>query len=222
MKLDNRLKAVINEINGICLADIGCDHGKVGAKALLENRVQKVIACDISKPSLEKAIKLFKENNIYNKGDFRCGDGFLVLNENDADVIVIAGMGGLEIINILSSKKVNFNSLILVAHTDVMKLREYLLSQNYTITKDYIVKEGHFYYSLIKCEKNKESLVYDKKHLLLGQSDLNNKDYNMYLDFLTKTYEDLLNNTLPNDIKSKYEEYLDIVNKENGKVKENY
>ena len=55
LRLDKRLTAVVNEVNGEVLADIGCDHGKVSAASLIGGKVKRVIACDISEDSLSKA-----------------------------------------------------------------------------------------------------------------------------------------------------------------------
>ena len=65
-KLDGRLRAVVDNIEGEVVADIGCDHGKVAVCALAEKRVVKAIACDISSKSLDKAVALAKTYELEN------------------------------------------------------------------------------------------------------------------------------------------------------------
>ena len=73
IKLDNRLTALLGEIEGEVLADIGCDHGKLAVASLLEGKCSKVIAGDISAESLKKAVKLAKEYGLEEKIDCKHG-----------------------------------------------------------------------------------------------------------------------------------------------------
>ena len=96
MEIGERLKAVASLVpdSGI-IADIGCDHGKLALWLWQTGRYEKIIATDISKPSLEKARKL---SSIYNAPvDCRFGSGLSPLQTGEASVIVMAGWGGLQI-----------------------------------------------------------------------------------------------------------------------------
>ena len=65
MWLDNRLRAVVDEISGsMRTIDVGSDHGKVIITALSEHRTAYGIASDISASSLEKAKNLSREAGI--------------------------------------------------------------------------------------------------------------------------------------------------------------
>ena len=94
-----RLNAIFSVIPQCeVLADIGCDHGKLTRKVLLESRARKVIATDISEKCLSKAREL---NSDLDNVQFCVGDGLQALGENKADVIVISGMGGNTMMDIL-------------------------------------------------------------------------------------------------------------------------
>ena len=99
--MDARLKTIL-ELVPRCklLFDIGCDHGKVAVSARLLGLADKVIATDISAPSLQKARNLAETKRVDNI-DFVVTDGVNGITEV-ADVAVIAGMGGHEIAKILS------------------------------------------------------------------------------------------------------------------------
>ena len=86
-----------------CLADIGTDHGYVPVSLLLEGRVRRAVAADIGAPPLEHARRTAARYGVTDRIDFRLGDGLSVLRPGEAEAIVIAGMGGDAIVDILSA-----------------------------------------------------------------------------------------------------------------------
>ena len=135
MKLSERLMTIISLIpqNSI-VADIGTDHGYIPAY-LIENKIsKKVIGTDISKGSLEKIIEYVRGLGYEEKIDSRLGDGLEVVKPYEIDTVIIAGMGGLLIRDILEKDKdvresiVNF---ILQPMVAAKELREYLIENNF-------------------------------------------------------------------------------------------
>lgn len=99
MKIPDRIKMLLSVIPQCdVLMDVGCDHGMVGVAALLEGKATRVIFTDISLPSLKKAERLAKRYGVDERCDFLFGDGTC---GKKADCVVIAGMGGKEILKIL-------------------------------------------------------------------------------------------------------------------------
>lgn len=86
-----------------CLADIGTDHGYVPVSLLLEDRIPRAIAADVRTLPLDHARKTAERYGVQDRIDFRLGDGLAVLGPEEADVIVIAGMGGDLIAGILAA-----------------------------------------------------------------------------------------------------------------------
>lgn len=153
MNKQRRLEAILALIPPCrCLADIGCDHGILAHKALLAGRAQRVILSDISAQSLAKAETLLAQNP---SASFRCGAGLETLSPEEADVICIAGMGALEIRNILEAGKdcaMQARALVLGPHRRADTLREYLRSAGYRIRREEIAEErGHFYPLILAC-----------------------------------------------------------------------
>ena len=146
IKLGERLQAVLSLIKGgETLCDVGTDHGKLPVAALLSGKAASAIATDISAASLQKARLLAEKENV----PLRClvGDGLAPLKQGEADVIVIAGMGGAEIVRILENAPCRFPRYILLPHRDAPMVRGYLKEQNARILRDVTVKEGkHFYF----------------------------------------------------------------------------
>lgn len=159
MKLSKRLMAIINFVpkNSI-VADIGTDHGLIPAYLVLNNISKKVIGTDISKGSLEKILGYIKTLNIEHMVDTRLGDGLEVIKPFEVDTVIIAGMGGLLIRDILEKNKevtdsvVNF---ILQPMVAAKELREYLINNSFEIIDEDLVKEDGKYYEIIFAKKGK-------------------------------------------------------------------
>lgn len=195
MSVSKRLETIVSFVQGRVLADIGCDHAYVVVQSLLENRVQKAYACDVSQGPLERA-----RANIEISG---CSDKVQCLLMNgldqlpfDVDVIVIAGMGGLLIREILIQGLHNIHPgthLVLSPHKDGKALREYLSQNGFVILQEKIVEDGHFYPVL--------NVLYDgisKQDLSLQERDFGvnvivDSDYRNYLHHEKGKWQKILN-----------------------------
>lgn len=187
----NRLEAIASLIDKCeTLADIGTDHGYIAEMALKDNLCKKVIATDINKGPLKSAVNHLTKIGFSNLVDFRLGSGLTVINENEVDCAVIAGMGGELIAKILEDSKnisKSINSFVLQAMTNVDVLRRYLYDNGYTISEEIIVKELHHYYFIIKAV-NKASVCEDDIYYEISKYLLDKKD-NLLLEFIKKTVE---------------------------------
>lgn len=146
-----RLQSIINHTHGNTVADIGTDHAYVPVRLIDEGRAKKVIASDIRKGPVDAAKRTVKKFNMTDKIDVRLGGGLSTLKENEADVIIIAGMGGILISDILEKgRKTAVNSkLILQPMNCQYELRKYLINNGYTIENEDISVEGFKVYNLI-------------------------------------------------------------------------
>ena len=143
------------------IADIGCDHGYVCIELIKNNKVKKAIASDISYPSLKKTIDFVKVNNIDDRIETRVGDGLDVLNKDEVDAVIVAGMGGVLISDIL---KKNYNLkfkeknplLILQPVQQAKDLRYYLYENKFEIVDEDIVFDMGKYYNIIVAKKINE------------------------------------------------------------------
>ena len=96
----NKRIEIIASLIGVMddLCDVGCDHGYIAKTALDLNKVKRVIVTDISEPSLNKAVNLLSE--FYpDKFTAVLTDGLIGVPRSEQ--VLIAGMGGEEIIKIL-------------------------------------------------------------------------------------------------------------------------
>jgi tRNA (adenine22-N1)-methyltransferase len=159
-KLTDRLQLMANEIEtGETMADIGTDHGFLPLYLWKNEISPHVIMCDISEPSLAKAKGAAGAYQFGKEMEFRAGNGLEVLEAGEVDAIVIAGMGGILIGNILSAnpeKTRSFAKFILQPRNNAGHLRYWLISNGYEITKNQLVREGKFICEIITVKPAKE------------------------------------------------------------------
>lgn len=135
MKLTDRLLTIANLVTkGKRVADIGTDHGYIPVYLLNKGHVDFAILADVNKGPLENARNEVRHNNLTDKVNLRLGSGIEVLNENEVDEVIIAGMGGILISELLEAKKSvahNLDKLILQPMQAQDELRKYLLNNGY-------------------------------------------------------------------------------------------
>src|SRR5690625_4222163 len=99
---NKRLSYIVNLFNenNDYLLDIGTDHGYLIKDAFLKGKIKNAIATDINEEPLNNAKRNLKDFNV----KYILTDGFKKINE-DYNTVVIAGMGGNLISNILLDAK---------------------------------------------------------------------------------------------------------------------
>ena len=166
--LDPRL-SMIAQMVGKCerYADIGCDHGRLGAFLLQRGLCQRAILTDISEPSLRKARELIRLLNLSEQVEFQVGDGALALN-GPVDAVVIAGMGGATIAGILRQGRRQLGNarLILQPNVGAPELCATLMETGYRITDERVVLDGGRNYVIIAAVPG--SVVYTERELIVG------------------------------------------------------
>lgn len=175
-----RIHTIVGFVKDVqVVADIGCDHGQIAKLLLEQGSAKKVIACDISKPSLEKAKKLAAEAGLALCMETRLGDGLSVLEEAEVDAIVIAGMGGMLIRQILDREPRKAKSagwLVLSPHRNVLELRKYLAENGYRIEAETLVLEDGRYYPVICAVPGHAAAEQDEFFYGVGRKLIEGKD----------------------------------------------
>ncbi|SEF73897.1 tRNA (adenine22-N1)-methyltransferase [Caloramator fervidus] len=204
MTLSERLNHIVDLIPPCeCLADIGTDHGYVLIHCISKGICNKGIATDVKKGPIDIAIKNLKKYRVINKVDTRIGNGLLPLKEGEADVIVIAGMGGNLIANILKEGRHIANTakyLILQPMQNPELLRKFLVNNNFKIVDEDIVKDDNKFYHIIKVINGKEE-AYGKEVLYYVGKILLEKRHPLvkeYVDYKIKGLEEILK-SVPKD-----------------------
>lgn len=181
MKLTDRLLKIASLVSeGKRVADIGTDHGYIPVYLLNKGLVSFAILADVNKGPLENARKEVRHNNLSDKTDLRLGSGIEVLNKGEVDEVIIAGMGGILISELLEAKKEVSHSvekLILQPMQAQEELRKYLLNNGYEILDEVLVKEDFRVYEIIVARyTGKNTVVEDDIYYEVGTKLIENND----------------------------------------------
>lgn len=189
--MGNRIDAILGLVD-YCnvVADIGTDHAYVPELLINKGICQRVIATDLNEGPLNIAKRYIESRSLSDKIDIRLGDGLQPIDLNEVDTIIIAGMGGLlirEIIDLKKSELDNRHILVLQPMHAADKLRHYLLNNGFELLDEELAKEDFHFYEIIKAKKCKSIAINDneifyevgkalfqKKHTLL-KSFIENK-----------------------------------------------
>ena len=210
-----RLNQIVGDIikqrnlSSVIVADIATDHGYLAELLSRNESVLKVVATDISQKCLDKTNELKQRCNL-DKIETKLGDGLDPVEF--ADLAVMAGIGGYEIIKIISHQNIDKNGekkcklFVLQPSKNAVELRHFLIDENVKIVLDFIVFSGGRFYPIIvvdlaqDCDTEKSIF-----NLYFGRDNtLENIDF---LRFLRRQVDDLkfLENMEKTTINDSYE-----------------
>ncbi len=152
-QLDARLSAAAAFVrSGITVADIGCDHGKLSLHLAAQNLCNRVIACDISPRPLAVAARNFALHGFAQTVECRLGDGLSVLRTDEVDDIIIAGVSGVTITEILSAAPDFWAPryrFIFVPSSKNEALRAWLCENGFALLHETAAKAAGRYYAVM-------------------------------------------------------------------------
>lgn len=158
-------------------ADVGCDHGYCAQYMLKNDLCERAIISDISPKSLIKAQKLLSDYSEAGRLSSVCCDG--LKGVEGADLVLIAGMGGEEIVKILKEGYIP-PAFVFQPMKNAEVLRAFLSEHGCAITEDNIFKDGKFYF-IIKGNNSGGTSAYTSAQLAFGRDSMNNPLLKEYL-----------------------------------------
>lgn len=174
--LDKRLKACADFVSGKGIAcDVGTDHAYLSKELILNGKCSYVIASDINSKPLEFAQNTVNKYNIQDKVKLILSDGLKEVPSDNVTDVIIAGMGGETIIDIISNAEWLRNgvNLILQPMTKAPELRKWLYANGYKISQEKAVEDGKFIYTVMKCVYCGDSVRLLDLASVIGQLDVN-------------------------------------------------
>jgi len=218
IKVSKRIEVLMNQAALLnshfnTIADIGTDHGYLPLIMFEHRLTEKGILCDINQGPLNHAQSTFKDTLFDHSVDFRLGSGIEPLNNNEADLVFIAGMGGNLIKEILEKnleKSLSNKYYILQPMTEQDRLREWLINNGFNILWDHFTEDAHKHYEIIvvspkasssstisldKILIQNDDVNFGEKDLEFGTTVLKNQlnDYLHFLSFKEKKYKTIFN-----------------------------
>jgi tRNA (adenine22-N1)-methyltransferase len=202
--ISERLKKIISCVTpGHRIADIGTDHAYIPI-VLVKNSISPyAIACDINKGPIDIAKKQIFDQKLESLIECRQGDGLSPISNGEVDAVVIAGMGGIQICEILNKNidlLYNVDSIILQPMNAQKEVREFLINNNFYITKEVLAKEDRRIYQIIVAAKG-NSEAYNALFLECGKLLFEEKDplLKELIENKIQKEKEIINNTVNRD-----------------------
>lgn len=151
-----------SELQSILLADIGTDHAYIPVEAVGRGIVSCAIASDIGEGPAAAAREHVAMAGLEGKIKVVVADGLAGVDASFAcpDIIVITGMGGNLIMQILEDGKEKAHAakdLVLSPQSDIPLFRTYLMGAGYeTISESIVLDEGKYYF-IIRARYNAQN-----------------------------------------------------------------
>ena len=193
MEISNRLKAIANclPVATNVVVDIGTDHGYIPIYLVKNKIANKCIACDINPKPLQNAKNNISHYKMEAQIETRLGNGLSQIKKGEADAIIIAGMGGMLIIDILKENIEVVKAaglLILQAQLDIMEVRKYIHSIEFTIVDEKMIYDEGKYYTIITAKPGQEN-SYSEIGYMFGEKIIEKNDV---------VFKEFINNKLSN------------------------
>jgi Predicted SAM-dependent methyltransferase len=155
------------------LADIGSDHAYLPVQLVEQKVIDFAIAGEVAKGPMSRSKADIEKFGLQKKIDVRLGDGLAVINESDnIDTVVIAGMGGILIQDILTratkEQLTHVKTLILQPNIGEPLVRKWLMDNNFEIIDEDILEEDHHDYEIIKARSTSQKKSLNAAQLLMG------------------------------------------------------
>ena len=158
LHLPPRLQCIAELVpRGAHLADVGTDHGYLPVWLLQNGRIAGAIASDLGAGPLARAKATAAEYGA--DLDLRLCAGLDAIAPDEADTVVIAGMGGETIIEILCSAAWDWrgHTLLLQPMTKAELLRRWLTENGLRIASECLVRDRGTIYAVIQAEAGKSA-----------------------------------------------------------------
>lgn len=172
-QLSERLKRVASHVPvGAVLADIGSDHAYLPCYLALKGDIKGGIAGEVVKGPYESALKQVRQEGLQDKIQVRLASGLAAIEKNDGiTAVTIAGMGGPLITSILEEGKAKLEGvgrLVLQPNVHAKSIREWAVSNSWTIKDEEILKENDKIYEILVLEPSSSPVTLSEKDLLMG------------------------------------------------------
>ena len=180
---------------GARLLDVGSDHAYLPIYLMQQDRLEAAIAGEVVAGPFDSAQKNVAAHNLAQQIEVRLADGLAAFEPADRiDTIVIAGMGGRLIANILAQGTAKLSSvqrLILQPNNREDELRGWLAENGLAIQAEDIVEEAGKFYEIIVAEAGRQDLTDQEKrfgpYLLRDQSPVFKAKWQKELQKLEKS-----------------------------------
>lgn len=181
------------------IIDVGSDHGYLVAHALISGDYKLGAATDINEAPYLRTRGYLKELDLESKASCYHTDGLKGVELMPHDTIVMAGLGGNNMIDIIAEamkdtpyEVLKTIRLILQPQKTIEGLRVFLAATGFNIEEEDVISEKGFFYPMLRCSFDgiRRELTLEEKYFgpILIKSLLE-KDISEYYRHLLRVYE---------------------------------
>lgn len=171
IRLTPRLRAIADRIPpGIKPVDVGTDHAYIPAWLVAQGICPRAWATDIQKGPLENARDTLTREGLADQIELRLGPGLAPMRGESPQGIIIAGMGGILISDILEADlplAKQADLLVLQPMSGFKELRRWLVTHGFRITEECLAQDSKRLYEII-CARAGEAQEPDAFKDLVG------------------------------------------------------
>lgn len=153
IELSKRMQSVADMIQPCdAVGDIGCDHAFVSIYLIEQHRTKRVSASDVRRGPIAIAKRNIEAMNLSDQIEIRMGDGLDTIVPGEVNAVVLAGMGGMLMIDILERGEevvTRCDQLVLQPQSDIEKVRRYLAEKGYHLADEQMLIDAGKYYNLL-------------------------------------------------------------------------
>lgn len=146
------------------MADIGTDHALLPCYLVMNESIPRAIAVEVNRGPYEAARRQVEASGLGDSVDVRLGDGLTALEPGEVHTVVIAGMGGKLIDDILSNGKHvvrETGRLVLQPNVAASRLRQWMLNEGWRLVEEDLVFENDLFYEILVAEPGSPYAPYD-------------------------------------------------------------
>lgn len=141
------------------VADIGTDHAYLPVYLVKEGQVTEAVAGDVHTGPYERACLTVKQYDLTNKIAVRLGNGLSILAPGEVETVILAGMGGPTMIEILEAEPkvtAELSFLVLQPMIGAEKLRAWLRENKWHIADEELVFDEDRLYQVILASREQK------------------------------------------------------------------
>ena len=162
IQLDARLAAIAGFVPaGTSFADIGGDHAYLAAALVQEGHAPRAVVGDLSAGACAAARRTVEGSALADRIAVRQGDGLSVLVPGEAEAVVIAGMGGALMTQILGANPgvlERVRTLVLQPMNGAAKLRAWLYAHGWHCADEALARAGGHIYEIIRARRGAHAM----------------------------------------------------------------
>ncbi|HZK44045.1 MAG TPA: class I SAM-dependent methyltransferase [Syntrophomonadaceae bacterium] len=171
-RLLNRLTTIADMvIKGKPVADIGADHALLSIYMLEEKLIPSVIVTDINNGPYVRAKKAVANSLYRDSIEIRKGDGIDIINPHEVSTVIIAGLGGDTIADIIArdwDKAESFECFVLQPMSRPYVVRNLLSMRGWRLNDERIVYENEKFFVILSYFPDNEPYELDLLETEIG------------------------------------------------------